>query len=99
VIASAVGNTAIWTPAAGKRFVLLEVIAVYSGVQIAAPVVSLNDAGAIITYVLAPPTAQYSTAFAFDVPAFVSAADNNVLNVNLSGAMTGIAISVFGYEV
>jgi hypothetical protein len=100
VIATNVGNTVIWTPAAGLRFVLLSVVVVYSGTNAAAPLISLNDSGSFLTYVLAPPTAQYSAAFTFDIPGggYVSAADNNVLNVNLSGA-SGVAVTVWGYEV
>lgn len=111
--ATAAGNTAIWTPGAGNKFRLLRVILkLTSNATLAAPgilTITLNDgAGATpiaidfyISNVVAP-VFQTHDPIVFDLGTFgiLSAAANNVLNVNLSAALvTGNArVVVCGVE-
>jgi len=115
VSANAAGNTVLWTPAAGKRFRLLRyrialsndaVIAVAGRitVDLLDGAVSLNLTENI--FVAAAANGTFSPNFTgtgwFELgPAgILSAALNNILNVNLSVALTGGLARVWaaGYE-
>jgi hypothetical protein len=74
--------------------------ATFNAVQ---PLISLQDGGAIITYVASIPAtgagAVGATGYAvLPGEGYISSADNNVLNVNSNGAGAGIALTVWGWE-
>lgn len=101
VSATATGNTALWTPTAGKKFRLMRyIIEVTSNTSLAAAAVltiSMQDSAADIAQthsVFIPTTAITTGGAPFLVTGWVdlgngilSAAANNVLNVNLSAAL------------
>lgn len=110
--ASALGSTALWTPAAGKRVQLAKLcIHVTANASIAA--------GGILTIALLDAAASLGLSFACFVPAAaattvpfdsgwmdldlgpVEAAANDVLNINLSAALATGVVSVVavGWEV
>lgn len=102
VAATALGNTALWTPAAGKKFRLMGVLVQVTNNAILA-------AGAVVTIALQDGAVALGVTFSVFIPTaaaasgpelfdsgwltlgngFLSAAANNVLNVNLSVALTG----------
>lgn len=106
VAATAAGNTAVWTPAAGKKFRLMRVsIQITSNAaQSVAGVftVDLQDSASttnITSSFFVPSTA--GTAFQMDDQVWMdlgngvlSAAANNVLNVNLSAALSSGVVRV-----
>ena len=74
--------------------------ATFNAVQ---PLISLEDGGALITYVVSVPAtgagAVGNTGYC-QLPGdgYLSSADNNVLNVNSNGTGAGVVITVWGYE-
>ena len=101
VIASAAGNTAIWTPSAGKKFRLRAVAWTFGLLNATQPLILLNDAGTIITYLTAIPSTGGTLQSGYMLlpdRGILSSAANNVLNVNINAASAGIAITVFGTE-
>lgn len=113
-IATALGNTAVWTPAAGKKFRLMAYsIEVTSNASLAAGAVeeiTLNDSGTAIGQgcsVFVPTAAgaligniQASGGMRQLGNGFLSGAANNVLQVNLGTALaTGeVRVNVIGTE-
>lgn len=101
--ASAAGDTALWTPTAGHRFVLTGgVIVVPNGATCAAGLTTLlTDSGTTVMIVSNIVATTVGVAYSFVVPEYVSLADNNVLRINNSAAFTayGIWVTVWGYEV
>lgn len=110
--ATASGNTAAWTPTAGKKFRIMRFMIQVTGNAITAGgaviTVSFQDAAAAIGLamdVFVPATA-FSTGDDFISPwvdlgnGFLSAAANNVLNINLSAALTAgnVRVTVCGTE-
>jgi hypothetical protein len=100
--------TAIWTPAAGKKFRIMGGIITTSGWLAAAAetiVTLLDQAGAIglaFNFVLPAAATALSACIPFDLKpnGYLSAAANNVLNATLSGNLTGghVMVSVWGTE-
>jgi hypothetical protein len=100
--------TAVWTPAAGKKFRLMGGVITTSGWLAAAAetiVTLLDQAGAItlaFNFVLPAAATALSACIPFDLKpnGYLSAAANNVLNATLSGNLTGghIMVSVWGTE-
>ncbi len=113
VQATASGNTAIWTPTTGKKFRLKRIhisigddATITSGGHLA---ITFQDATTAIglgfdTWLAS--AAGTADGIAFDVPMFdlgfgyLSSAANNVLNVNLSSALSGgsVRVTVAGTE-
>lgn len=110
VVATAAGNTAVWTPTAGKKFRLMGYTISAAGTLAATGVntLQLRDGGTVIKTHLAnmiqTPTVSISggdTQIGADLgQGQLSATANNVLNVNLSTAMAtgGVAVNVWGTE-
>ncbi len=105
-VASASGNTALWTPATGKKFRLMRYCISMSGQAILA-------VGGLLTVKLTDGATDIAQNWRFFVPALsvgaiggvfspwvdlgngiLSGAANNVLNINLSAALTGGVINV-----
>lgn len=111
-IITAAGSTALWTPATGKKFRVMRYMLELTGnaIQAAAGVVTvtLYDAAAAMNIVhsLYVPGAASNNLGGYNPGWFdlgngvVSAAANNVLNVNLSAALTGggLRVTVCGTE-
>ena len=103
---SAAGNTAIWTPAAGKKFRLIGFSVVVRGdtTTAAGSLVTLLDGATTIDNVcwLATTVATQPNRWSEPLPGngYLSAAANNILYANLSAAATagGIYINVWGCE-
>lgn len=107
VIASASGSTAVWTPTAGKSFNLMGYTLSASGTTGSAgtTTVQLTDGATVIKNHLisfASGTAVGDTQIGVSLGSLgqLSAAVNNVLNINLSGPITsgGVAVNVWGTE-
>ena len=110
VIATGSGPTAVWTPAAGKRFRLLGYTIDVAGTVAATGVQTielLDDATTFknhLAEVIETTTVSISnstTNVGADLgQGYLSAAVNNVLNINLSTTMVtgGVAINVWGTE-
>lgn len=110
VTATAAGNTAVWTPAAGKKFRLMKVyLKVTSNSTLAAAgilLAQLFDGAAgvigVADNVFIPGSGnQVHQDYQFDLGnGYLSAAANNVLNINLSAALTAgvVSITVSGTE-
>lgn len=98
--ATASGNTALWTPTAGKKFRLMRFMVQITGNATTAAgavvTVSFQDAAAAMNIATDSfiPTAALTAADDFVSPwvdlgnGFLSAAANNILNINLSSALT-----------
>lgn len=114
VIATASGNTALWTPTSGKRFQLMRYIMDATEditTSVAGDItISFQDATTplnIAVDVFVPSTASpnagaaYSSGWVDLGTGILSAAINNVLNVNLSAALTSgrVRVNVAGIEV
>jgi len=104
-VATAIGATAVWTPAVGKKFRLMGYTISVSGTLAAAgtQVLQLLDAAAIIKRHNATVQSVITgdTQIGADLGnGQLSAAANNVLNINLGTAMaTGsVAVNVWGTE-
>lgn len=106
VSATAVGNTAVWTPAAGKKFRLMRYMIQVTGN-------AAQATGGIFTVDLQDATTSTNITHSFFVPGTagtslaglstdwvdlgngtLSSATNNVLNVNLSAALTSGVVRV-----
>jgi hypothetical protein len=110
VIATASGATAVWTPAAGKRFRLLGYTIDVAGTLAATGVqtIELQDNATTfknhLGHVIETTTASISGGadhMGADLgQGYLSTAVNNVLNINLSTTMAtgGVAINVWGTE-
>lgn len=110
VVATAAGSTAVWTPTAGKRFRLMGYTISVAGTLAATGVqaLKLEDAATVIknhfANVIETPSASVSggdTQIGADLgQGQLSAAINNVLNINLGTAMAtgGVAVNVWGTE-
>lgn len=112
--ATAAGQTAVWTPAAGKRFRLMRVhMSITSNAAAAAAAVLLSrlldgsGGGAVFfgmsdnNYIPLIGTIQQHQNFIFDLGnGYLSVAANNVLNVDLSFALTAgvLDVTVAGTE-
>jgi len=105
-VATALGDTAVWTPAAGKKFRLMRFL-----IQVTAN--AALAAGGLLEILLRDATTATGLAHSYFVPGaagtvfgeqggtwidlgngFLSAAANNVLNVNLSVALTAGEVRV-----
>jgi hypothetical protein len=106
VIATAAGNTAVWTPAAGKQFRLMGYSISIAGTLAATGVltVELVDQATVIknhVATVAQTTPTGDTQIGIDLgQGQLSAAANNILQVNLSVAMAtgGVAVNAWGTE-
>lgn len=107
VQANAAGNTALWTPAAGKKFRLTRYCVVVTGDAATAGgavvVISLFDGAAGATgqvHAAFCPAVALAAGALYVSPwvdlgnGYLSAAANNVLNVNLSAALTAGVVNV-----
>jgi hypothetical protein len=101
----AIGNTAIWTPASGKRFRLLGgVVNVPNTSTSAAGTISALFDGAtasgITLTAIGATTAGISYTLTLPSNGYLSTAINNALNLNNSAAYTagGIIVCVWGVE-
>lgn len=111
-IITAAGSTALWTPAASKKFRIMRYMLELTGnaIQAAGGVITVSffDAAAAIniTHSLYVPAAASNNLGGFNPGWFdlgngvLSALANNVLNVNLSAAITGggLRVTVCGTE-
>ena len=109
---TATGSTAVWTPAAGKRFRLMGFTITVSGNAARAAgsstIIGLLDVAAVIFQVnpFVPAAAATTMGADFVVTVlfpgngYLSTAINQTLNVNLGGALTvgQVAVSAFGTE-
>ena len=112
VIATAAGNTAVWTPAAGKKFRLMRfAVGISGGTTLAVAgieTVTFQDSATGLNGVRfdvqIPTTAingeEYFSGWIDWGNGFLSAVANNVLNVNLGTATTagGVTVMVAGTE-
>lgn len=105
VVATALGSTAVWTPTAGKKFRLMGYTISVSGTLAAAgtQTIELLDSATVIKNHLATlqTTVTGDSQMGADLgQGQLSAAANNVLNVNLSTVMAsgGVAVNVWGTE-
>lgn len=107
VATAAAGNTALWTPAAGRRFRLMRYCVTVTGdaIQAAAGVlvISLFDGAAgatgqihsaFVPAVAVNTQSLYTSGWIDLGNGVLSAAVNNVLNVNLSAALAGGVVNV-----
>jgi len=107
VVATAAGNTAVWTPTSGKKFRLMGYTISVSGIMAATGVQALqfrDGATTVIdrraaTVTATTPTGDSQLAADFG-QGQLSALANNVLNVNLGTAMTGggVYVNAWGTE-
>jgi hypothetical protein len=104
-VVTAAGNTALWTPTNGTRFLLRKaIISVSATAASLTPVlIQLMDANVLIAQYFA--TVGVTLGLDSQIPPqdfglYFSSALNNVLNVNLSVALLtgGVAVTVFGFE-
>lgn len=106
VVATAAGNTAVWTPTAGKKFRLMGYTLSIAGTLAATGVnvLQLRDNATVIarhgaTVTLTTPTGD--TQIGVDLgQGILSSTINNVLNVNLGTAMAtgGVYVNAWGTE-
>jgi hypothetical protein len=106
--ASAAGSTALWTPAAGKKFRLMGGVGSLPIGTTTAAILSislLDAAGVIISWNISPgalaATSQVTKMdFLFNGNGYLSTAANNVLNIQLSNALTAgsCTFTVWGCE-
>ena len=100
---SAAGNTAVWTPASGKKFRLMGfVISVAASLAAAGEeVIELLDSAteiAVFSVPLQSTIAQTNPIIVhLNGDGYLSAAANNVLNVNLGTVLASGHVSVFAY--
>lgn len=108
VTVSALGNTAIWTPAAGKTVVLLGILITPVAASAAAAAVEdilIKDSATTIIktgfYITTVPVVMPPIAINLPNDGYVSAAVNNVIYCNLSVAVSGglIEVTAWGYEI
>ena len=104
---SAVGATPLWVPTAGHRFQLLGIVISLAAATVAGGAVEeivIQDGAINIlrvgAYVPAVAVAQAPIVINLPGEGYISAADDNVLNINLSSAVTGgiIEVTAWGYE-
>ena len=112
VNATAAGNTALWTPTAGKKFRLMGcIVNVSGGVGLAAAgeeVIELRDSATVVLRVAVRLPAAAGVVVGTDLieqldfpgNGYLSAAANNVLNVNLGTAVTAgnVVVNAWGTE-
>lgn len=113
-VATASGDNAIWTPASGKKFVLLKAtieatgnLAINTGGILTMALRDNTTAIGATFSVFAPGTAGttfspgYREVLDFGELGYTSTAADQVLNLNLSAALTGgtVRVNVSGYEV
>lgn len=108
VLATAAGNTIVWTPTAGEAFRVMGYTISVAGTMAATGVnlIKLTDGagGTVIAQhqaTVSVTTPSGDTQIGADLgQGFLSAAVNNVLNVNLGTAMAtgGVAVNVWGTE-
>ena len=103
------GSSAIWTPAVGNRF-HLQAFQICLGIgcttaAAALSVIIMDQAAALFRFnisagALAATTTVWSEALTLPGNGYESAAINNVLNLNLSVALTAgsVSVTVFGFE-
>jgi hypothetical protein len=102
--ASAVNDTALWTPAGGKRFRLMGFTWTIpnTATSAAGTVITLRDAAADVFNVITigTTTAGMSNTVILPYNGYMSTAADAVLNIHLSAALTAgtIAFSAFGTE-
>lgn len=96
VNATAAGDTAVWTPATGRRFVLLRVSVEASNTAN----VYLKDGAGQLTPQVTMTNARGQVVYEFGPAGYRSAAPGNVLAVNLgvAAASPGIAVLAIGWE-
>ena len=98
------GSTALWTPAAGKKFRLMGYNWTVGSNTTAAvqTVVQLMDnaTGISVLFTMGATTSGVSNTTNFNGNGYLSVAANNVLNINLSNAMTAgqIYVTAWGCE-
>jgi hypothetical protein len=102
--ASAANDTALWTPAGGKKFRLMGFTWTIpnTATSAAGTVITLRDSAADIFNIITigTTTAGYSGVLVLPANGYLSAAADQVLNIHLSAALTVgvIAFSAFGTE-
>jgi hypothetical protein len=105
-LCTTVAATAVWTPAAGKKFRLMGyVICPDAGMGVAGiELITFLDSAAAITiahqtYLPIAGSIQHQTPIVVALPGngYLSSAANNVLNVTLTTAVTAGAVSIFVY--
>jgi hypothetical protein len=107
IVATAAGNTAVWTPAAGTKFRLMGYTISVAGILAATAVqtIQLRDGATTVidrraaTVTATTPTGDSQLAADFG-QGQLSALANNVLNINLGSAMTGggVYVNAWGTE-
>ena len=104
VAATLIGSTALWTPAAGKKFRILgfKVAIPSTATTAAGSTITLKDgAGTVFTLAVLGATTQIVTYQQTGMMnGYLSAAADNVLNVDLSAALTAgaVVVDVWGTE-
>lgn len=105
VLSTAAGATAVWTPAAGKKFRLMGYSISVSGTlaAVAANAIQLLDGATVIArhFAAVAATVTGDTQIFVDLgQGILSAAANNALSVNIATAFTagGCAVNVWGTE-
>jgi hypothetical protein len=97
-LATAAGPTALWTPAGGKKFRLMGFSFAIPSIatSVAGVIINLLDAAAAVGYVAAigATTTAFAGTVVFNGNGYLSAAINQVLNINLSAAITAGAVYV-----
>ena len=103
-VANAIGSTALWTPAAGKKFRVLGYTFTLpsTATSVAGTVITLKDGVTTIFTLIAmgATTGALTGNVRLNGNGYLSSAADNVLNIDLSAALTvgQIAVSVWGTE-
>jgi len=104
VAASLIGSTALWTPAAGKKFRIMgfKCFIPSTATTAGGSTITLKDGAAtVFTLAVLGTTTQIVNYQQTDmVNGYLSAAANNVLNIDLSAALTAgaVVVDVWGAE-
>jgi len=102
--ASAINTTALWTPTAGKRFRIMgyTVTLPNTATSAAGTTITLMDGAANVFYLCVIGTTTGGLAYSVVLPGngYLSTTINNVLNINLTAALTVgvISVNVYGAE-
>jgi len=102
--ANAIGSTALWTPAAGKKFRVMGYTFTLpsTATSAAGTVITLKDDATSVFTIIVMGTTSGALSGSVELPGngYLSTAADNVLNINCSAALTAgqIAVSVWGTE-
>jgi hypothetical protein len=102
--ANAIGSTALWDPAAGKRFRIMGYVVILpsTATSAAGTTLTLMDDATVVFTLHVIGTTTTGVAYSVTLPGngYLSAATDNILNINCSAALTVgvITVNVWGTE-